>query len=322
MICLSRLTLVIKIYNKAPGFMEHTAVRSNDTIGYLLSLTTDKRTGEVLFQSGKNSAKVYLQDGLVVWAFATGQKESFQSILLKENQIPKDKLLSGIQEARKLGKKSLNEILCVLGIENSNERNLIIERHTRAALGVIRDWTDCVAQFNKYTHTPETDTGPKGMGLGDLVGTIRHTNGAPRAANLSSYKTELTGKDVGSIDEALNRFRMEIPHFVAAMIIDTSTGMPIETTSDAMELDVEAVSAYYRDLNRSALDALEVIGKNESGIYPLEEILITSKEDFVMLRTLNDGEQLLYLLFEKKANTGRARVVVRKYIDQLSSFLT
>ena len=302
--------------------METTAVRSNDTIGYLLSLTTEKRTGEVLFQSGKNSAKVYLQDGLVVWAFATGQPESFQSILLKENQIPRDKLLSGIQEARRLGKKSLNEILCVLGIDNSDERDKIIERHTRAALGILRDWTDCVAQFNRYAHPSDSESSPRGMGLGDLVGTTRSANGTPRATNLSSYKTELTGKEVGTISEALNRFRMEIPHFVAAMIIDTSTGMPIETTSDAVELDVEAVSAYYRDLNRSALDALEAIGKHRDDSHPLEEILITSKEDFVMLRTINEGEQLLYLLFEKKANTGRARVVVRKYISQLSAFLS
>jgi predicted regulator of Ras-like GTPase activity (Roadblock/LC7/MglB family) len=55
---------------------------------------------------------------------------------------------------------------------------------------------------------------------------------------------------------------------------------------------------------------------------PMEEVLITSKDDFVVLRTLNEGEQLLYLLIDRDSNPGMARVVVKRYLEQLEGFLS
>ena len=147
--------------------MEEKLKHSEHTVHYLSSLANDRQSGEVLFQYGEQSAKVYLQEGLIVWAFAAGQEESFQSILIRENNFTKEELLSGIRDARQNGQKSLNEILKALGIEQDEVRTKIIERHTRAALKVITNWGTCSAQFNALDKTTNGDGG--GLELSTLV---------------------------------------------------------------------------------------------------------------------------------------------------------
>ncbi len=315
--------------------MQQEPTTPADTISYLSSLASEELTGEVLFQNDQQSAKVYLNDGLIVWAFASGQKESFQSILIKENLITKEALLEGIRAAREKGKRSLNDILSVLGVSDGDRRNTIIERHTRAALQEIKAWGACVAQFSPQVST--NGAGGGGLGLEKLlpnessaaapqksskpaVQEVADTKPQKAAPRKVSYENDTQTGSASNINELLESFRMEVPHFIAAMIIDSTTGMPIATLSDVSELDFEAVSAFYRDLNKSAIDALRVMGKSEG--CPMEEVLITSKDDFVVLRTLNEGEQLLYLLIDRESNPGMARVVVKRYHEQLQGFLS
>jgi predicted regulator of Ras-like GTPase activity (Roadblock/LC7/MglB family) len=313
--------------------MQQEPTTPSDTISYLSNLASEALTGEVLFQNDQQSAKVYLNDGLIVWAFASGQKESFQSILIKENLITKEALLEGIRAAREKGKRSLNDILSVLGVSDGDRRNTIIERHTRAALQEIKAWGACVAQFSPQVST--NGAGGGGLGLEKLLPKEAEETRAQEVKNVSapsatslneesprkvSYGDESEVSSASNINELLDSFRMEVPHFIAAMIIDSTTGMPIATLSDVSELDFEAVSAFYRDLNKSAIDALRAMGKSDG--CPMEEVLITSKDDFVVLRTLNEGEQLLYLLIDRDSNPGMARVVVKRYLEQLEGFLS
>ncbi len=281
---------------------------------FLRTLAQEQKTGEALFQSNEESAKVYLHHGTVVWAFATGQRESFQSILLRENKLSKEKLLEGIRESRSSGKKNLEDILSLLGVESAAERRTIVERHTRAALDVIVHINQCAVQFNPH---PASE-GDRVLGLPlDLL--LPSDNGRRAAENSKNYRADLAAAAVKDIPEILERLRFEIPNFLAAMVVEGRTSMPIATLSDAPGLDLEVVSAFYRDLIRSAQDALKAMGKVASS--PLDEVLLSSKEDFVLLKTLCDGSHFLYVLIDQDSNPGMAKVVVRRYLEQLNSFL-
>lgn len=313
--------------------MQGITTRPRDTIDYLNTLASDRQSGEVLLQCGEQTAKVYLNSGLIVWAFASGQDESFQSILLKENYLSKEQLLDGIKKARADGKRSLDEILVSLGIADQKLRRTIIERHTRAALKVIRTWQDVVAQFN-IQEAVEDQQRIGGIGLATLVGErtdssteTAESNGikapAPggRPTARPSYHSEIAVAPAKDLPELLERIRQEVPNFIATMIIDNDTGMPIVMLSDAPGLDMEIVSAFYRDVSKSALEGLRAMGKSIDGT-TLEEVLITSAEEYVLLRCLKNGELLLYLLIDQESNPGMARVVIKRYIDQLEAFLS
>ncbi len=297
---------------------------------FLRSMTQEQRTGEVLFQSTDESAKVYLHLGLIVWAFATGQRESFQSILLRENRLTKEKLLDGIKESRRTGKKNLDDILFLLGVVDAEDRRSIVFRHTRAALDVILNIRQCAVQFN--FHPPSPDETIQAMTIDDLLAKPEAPAAptpVPAAAPAApakrggepakNYKADLAAEAVKDIPEILERLRFEIPNFLAAMVVEGKTSMPIATLSDAPGLDLEVVSAFYRDLIRSAQEALKAMGKVTDSA--LDEVLISSKEDYVLLKTLCEGSHFLYVLIDQESNPGMAKVVVRRYLEQLHTFL-
>jgi hypothetical protein len=151
---------------------------------------------------------------------------------------------------------------------------------------------------------------------------VRPDLARPTDAKRASYRPHLSAEPAAGLPELLERFRDEISGFLAGILIDNNTGMPICILSDAEHLDAEAVGAFYRDLSSSALSALSATGKERTSEYPLEEILITSKDDYAILRVLNKGQQLLYLLIDGESNPGMARVVARRYTDQLEAFLS
>ena len=317
--------------------MKQTLSGAEEILPFLNSVVAEQQTGELLFQSGEESAKIYFHNGLIVWAFATGQKESFQSILLKENLLSKERLLEGIRESRRNGKKNLEDILYTLGVQDPAERKSIIERHTRSALEIILALQGCAIQFNQLTASGET--GAIGLQLDSLVkpkepkaakaeappsrGPVPAASaGRPEEQDRTQYRTDISSTPVSSLGELFQRFRIEIPSFLAAMVIEGKTSMPVITLSDLPELDLDVVSAFYRDLLRSSESALSAVGKGSGDQYPLEEILITSLDDFVLLRALRQGSQYLYLLMDRDSNPGMARVVVRRYLKQLEGFLS
>ena len=296
-----------------------------EIVSFLTALTHDQQTGEVLLQSANQSAKVYLNEGKVVWAFATGQKESFQSILVKENLLSKDKLLEGIKGAREQGKKSLDEILLALGLSDNDQRQDIIERHTKAALQALQDWENCQAQFNSTVVDEKARATALSLDslLNDLSSSSSRNGNTKSKSNPSSRpsygQAEVKTEPVTNIQEALERFRLEIPSFVAAMIIDGETGMQIASVSDIEELDLEVTSAFFRNLSASAIEALQAMGK--PGGCPLEEVLITSVDEYMLLKTLKDGAHFLYVSVEKTSNPAMARVVIKRYSEDLDRLL-
>ena len=305
--------------------MQQTLQTGVDIIAFLNTLSDDNQTGEVLLWNGKQNAKVYIHGGLIMWAFATGQKESFQSILLRENKVSKEDLIEGIRESRRQGKKNLDDILATLGIADTEMRKSIIERHTKAAFSEISQWEDCTVQANVQKGA---STSPNGSGFAfksllpqTMVQQVSTAPVAPAPVAPAQPQDTGVGPEIHDVPDILERLRLEVRGFLATMIIDEETAMPISTVTDIPEFDIEVVSAFYCDLLKSGAEAIRALGKTSTETSMPEEILITSNDDFVLLRVLGNGAHILYLLIEKDANPGMARIVMKRYIDQIESLL-
>ena len=306
------------------GFLNN----SEDVRKLLLSLATENRTGELLIQRGEEGAKIYLHQGKVVWAFATGQRESFQSILLKEFGLSRDQLLTGIKEARKGGQKNLDDILLVIGVADAADRRTIVERHTRAALEVIANQSLCAVQFNEHSNEhSKVEAGEiQGMEL-ETLSSLLTSFKSNQEQKVANYKTEIAPSlPANTINEILERLRIEIPQFLAAMVVEGRTSMPIATLSEAPNLDPEVISAFSQNLLRSAVETCKTVS-NAGGSAELaeteilEEVLISTKNDYMILRSLSNGSHFLYLLIDQTSNPGMAKVTIRRYLDQLNAML-
>lgn len=320
---------------------------SRELLAFLHTLLRDRTSGEVVLSNGEQHGKIYMREGLIVWAFATGQRESFQSILLKENRVPKERLLDEIKETRRAGKKNLDDILQALGVVDLTLRQNIIERQTKAALDAIRSWGECVAQTASATVADAAQkNGDNGGAAGNVDGftldrlipnlreqgkldtakfrrpsSKKHGEAHESAADLPPPPPPQPVAPVHNLRELFDRFRLEIAGFVAAIVIEGKTGMPIEAVTDVRTVDPEVGSAFFRDLSRSAVEALKALGVDNATGTPLEEILITSFQNFVLIRSVSNGEHLLSIIMDRDSNPGMARVVVRRYLEQLNSFL-
>ena len=307
--------------------MEKLLTDSASIRAFLDRLTAEKYSGEASFTNGEMSAKLYYNQGKTIWGIAAGQRENFQTILIKEHHIPREQIMAGIRESRKAGKKHLDEILLDLGIKDPLARSSIISRQTFLAIEALLSWPQCRAVVSgrdgssPQPQEPLRETAPRvephapgALAQSPITRpTERPSNLPPPTAQLAAeLKTPL---------QVLERLRQEIPLFIAAMVVDNSTGMPILTLTDLQDLDVEATSAYYRDLLKAAAEALVVISARHAS-QPVEEVLITSSENYILLRSLKNGDQILFVLIDKESNPGMARIVMKRYIDFLGKLLT
>ncbi len=285
---------------------------------FIKKLCENKSSGELALYNGETSSKVYFADGRISWAFASGQAKSFQSILLREKLATKEMLLQGIRLSKEQGMSSLDHILIEIGIENENLRYDIIEKHTASALQTIATSKRAVGKFiSKAQETPIENTIEFDTLISDIDEFLKNIK-KPKSIPIKKEAPKV--KDLPDI---LEKLREELQYFLGAMIIDSKTGMPVISINDIDELDVEVVSAFYRDVLKSSEEASNTLSSfyGEVKEKQVEEILITTENDYVILQTLQSGNYILYVLLDKTSNPGMARVILRRYIDSINSFL-
>jgi len=288
--------------------MEQKLKSKGDVFSFLEQISKQIAAGELLFQSGDQNGKIYVCDGKVAWAFATGQETSFQSILLNEKNFNRDTLVQGIQKSRDKGKRHLNDILLELEVDDVREREDVILRHSRSALNTMTSWPSCTVHVVK-TEEPEESTGLSFTLDRLLPKTKEKTSQAPAQA-------------FDSFEVFFEAIANGVPGFTAASLVDMETGTPIATELNTENFDLETASAFYRDVAKAAHEALVALEKAEVNSNPVQEILITGLNEYVVLRVLNQGQQLLYLLLDQSANPGVALVEVRKNLRSLEALLS
>ncbi len=301
--------------------MQATLRKTDEVLALFEALGREERWGEIAFHASEGSAKMFLARGRLVWAFASNQKESFQSILMGEDGFSKDQLLDGIKRAREAGKRQLDDILVFLGVQDPLRRLEVVTRHALSAVEAVLGMEEVHVTL-KAVQPIATMSGSEGISLPEILQAVQIPQKKSKERTKPQFQADLAAAAVSDIPEILERLRFEIPSFLAAMVVEAKTSMPIATLSDAPGLDIEIAGAFYRDLLRSAEEAMKAVGKTKSDKAPLEEIIIASNDDYVILRTLKDGEHFLYLLLDQDSNPGMAKVAVRRYYDQLNALLT
>lgn len=300
--------------------MQATLRKVEEVLTLFEALGREERWGEIGFHAAEGSAKMFLARGRLVWAFASNQKESFQSILMGEDGFSKEQLLDGIKQAREAGKRQLDDILVFLGVQDPLRRLEVVTRHTLSAVEAVLGMEETHVTF-KAVQPIANMSGSEGISVAEILQAVQIPQRKPSKSK-PQYQADLAGAAVHDIPEILERLRFEIPSFLAAMVVESKTSMPIATLSDAPGLDIEIAGAFYRDLLRSAQEAMKAVGKSKDSKSPLEEVIIASNDDYVILRTLKEGEHFLYLLLDQDSNPGMAKVAVRRYYDQLNAFLS
>ncbi|MCA0044678.1 roadblock/LC7 domain-containing protein [Celeribacter litoreus] len=99
--------------------------------------------------------------------------------------------------------------------------------------------------------------------------------------------------------------------FVGACLVDSETGLMLESESSRVSFDLEAAAAANTEVVRSKNAAMKVLGLDHDHI---EDILITLGTQLHLIRPLTDNPSVfLYLALDRQnANLGMARLSLRK----------
>lgn len=278
----------------------------------LQKLAEEQSSVEILINSPEAQAKLCLREGLLVWAFAVGQKESFQSILLKERNISREELIQALKKSQESGQKNLDCILSALIDSSPEERATIMDRHNRAAVEVICRLKNCQLKVAASGAGEKPSWAlPLGVLLEELSG---QDDKEPRKKS----------SPAACLEEVLEKLRFSVPSFLAAMVVEWKTSLPLALVTEVSDLNAEETSAYYRDLLQAAVKAAEASNQTVivEGETPLDEILISSAHSFVFLKALNQGEHFLYLLIDEQANPGLAKVALKRHWGELQQALS
>ncbi|HEY7213355.1 MAG TPA: hypothetical protein VIC28_01935 [Thermoanaerobaculia bacterium] len=115
------------------------------------------------------------------------------------------------------------------------------------------------------------------------------------------------------LQEILQRFKQEVPDFIATDIVHLESGLSIGGASVTHQFDAAAAAAAYAEVVKSNARALELLGSPREST---EDILVTTAGFYVLLRTL--GRSYYHCLaINREGSLGLPRILMRRYAPAL-----
>jgi predicted regulator of Ras-like GTPase activity (Roadblock/LC7/MglB family) len=114
---------------------------------------------------------------------------------------------------------------------------------------------------------------------------------------------------MGSLQDVLNRFRAEVPHFISTDVVEIDSGLSIAGGSVDPNFDASVASACYAEVIKSNARALELLGIGASST---EDVLITTTNAYLLLRMIG-GQHYLGLALSRQGTLGFARALMVKH---------
>lgn len=114
---------------------------------------------------------------------------------------------------------------------------------------------------------------------------------------------------VSKLQSVLDRFREEVPEFVATDIVSIDSGLSIGGTTLDPDFDSSLASASYAEVVKSNRTALDLLGL---GADSTEDILVSTEKALILIRMLG-GEYFHVLAITRRGNLGFARAIMKKY---------
>lgn len=120
-----------------------------------------------------------------------------------------------------------------------------------------------------------------------------------------------------SLQQMLERFSAEVPHFVSTDIVDTESGLSIGGVTADATFDAAAAAASYAEVIKASQQTSQLLG---FGRESTEDILITLRDVYVLLRMLGP-DYYQGLAVNRAGNLGLARALMKKYQRSFFQFL-
>lgn len=114
---------------------------------------------------------------------------------------------------------------------------------------------------------------------------------------------------MSKLDGILRKISEEVPKFVSTGIVDLGSGMAIASMAVDPAFDPSLSSACYAEVVKSNARALDLLGL---GAMTTEDILITTRETYILLRSLGE-HHFLDLAITTKGTLGLARAIMKRY---------
>lgn len=118
---------------------------------------------------------------------------------------------------------------------------------------------------------------------------------------------------VSKLPDLIERFKRDVPEFVATDIVSIESGLSIGGGSVDPEFDASIASASYAEVVKANARALDLLGLGGGST---EDILITCTKVYVLLRVLG-GDYYHGLAVTRRGNLGLARALMKKYEPEL-----
>ncbi|MCK6587781.1 MAG: hypothetical protein HUU21_04740 [Polyangiaceae bacterium] len=111
------------------------------------------------------------------------------------------------------------------------------------------------------------------------------------------------------LQDLINKFKTEIPHFIATDLVNIETGLSVAGGSIDPNFDASVAAACYAEVTKSNSQALDLLGL---GGQTTEDILVSTREAYLLLRLIGK-DHFLGLAITKHGALGYARSVMKKY---------
>jgi len=178
------------------------------------------------------------------------------------------------------------------------------------ALFDILSWKDGVFETKKYTEEPErTINAPVDLLL----------------LNFARLRDEAMEEKAGvsslTLNDVVRLFHAEIPGFIAGMVFDYEEATPIAFDTILPGKTFQASATLYGAILKAAQEAMEIVTEGKEKRDELSEIIITDRNDHVVLFPLPVNNFAVFILVSRDTPIQEVRSVVLKYIPDIIRLL-
>ncbi len=140
-------------------------------------------------------------------------------------------------------------------------------------------------------------------------------------AKLKDEAEEQAAVEKLTLQDIVKLFHAEIPGFIGAMVFDYEEGTPVAFDTVLVGRTFQASATLYGAILKAAQEAMEIVTEGKEKREELSEIIITDRNDHVLLFPLPVGNFAIFILVSRDTPVQEVRAVVLKYIPDVIKLL-
>lgn len=298
----------------------HGVLRGLNLSTVLQMVEMDKLTCTLQVRSGENLGLLYFRGGLLLNA-ESGPKSGIDAAYEIVNWADEGETDIEIREECETEERTIDlpvTRLLLEGLTRGDE-----ERHEQKTAmrlfseGVLGNGLGSDRATGRARALPEELVGllaaPDRAGASSQGEETSGSHGVEISDDLDAVNDEDKEDGVSKLQSVLDRFREEVPEFVATDIVSTDSGLSIGGATLDPEFDSSLASASYAEVVKSNRTALDLLGL---GADSTEDILVSTEKVLILLRIMG-GEYFHVLAITRRGNLGFARAIMKKYEGSL-----